>query len=144
MLGTPGHRRRKGNMELPGSSQDPHRPNAHTYTHIHMPAHTDTHRDAHTDIHIQQSIFLETKINERYNHIFFKISGVSKIKFKKKTIIPTLLVEEKFNHQNEVQRGRADLFLMKKVWGEAALLRARVCPKCLPLVHVLWVGCCPA
>ena len=62
---------------------------------------------------------------------------------KKKTIIPTLLVEEKFNHQSEVQRSRAGLFLMKKVWGEAALLQARVCPKCLPLVHVLRVGCCP-
>ena len=72
--------RGKGNMELPGSSQDPHRPNAHTYTHIHTPAHTDTHRDAHTDIHTQRSISLETKINELYNHIFFKISGVSKKK----------------------------------------------------------------
>lgn len=63
-------------------------PTVPTHTHIHTPAHTDTHRDAHTDIHIQQSIFLETKINERYNRIFFKISGVSKIKLKKKDHYP--------------------------------------------------------
>lgn len=59
------------------------------------------------------------------NHIFFDISGVSKKK-KKKRPLSLLLLEENSRHQNEVSEKQSDPVLTERVWGEAALLQARV------------------
>ena len=87
-------------MELLEVLSIPHPPSIHANAHTHACTCRHTQIFTHRDIHAQQSVSLEPKINELIPSYFLPDFW----NIPKKTTVPTLWVEENFNHPNEVNK----------------------------------------